>query len=148
MKAPVRLGVIGCGRLTERLYLPAFKSLSGGRVVAVADCSKERRDLIASQIRGCRAFESTEALLDQAQADGVIVATPTETHMALARLALRRGLAVLIEKPLGRSLDEVNEMEALAASSGGLVMMGFNRRHSRYVKRLQQIVIDNVRPRM
>ena len=88
MSEPVRLGVIGCGRVTERLYLPAFGRLSNARVVAVADRSQERRDFVSSRLRGCRAYASAEALLDQALVEGVIIATPPETHIALAEAAL------------------------------------------------------------
>jgi predicted dehydrogenase len=138
MTPPVALGVIGCGRVTERYYVPAFSQLREVRVAAVADRSDARRRLIADHFPGCRAFDSADALLDEAAVQGIVIATPPETHLDIARLALRRGLAVLIEKPLARSDALANGLPSLEPLAERRVMLGFNRRYWDAVRRLRE----------
>ena len=140
MSRPVAIGIIGCGRVTERYYLPAFVRLPELRVVAVADRSEARRVLVASRLRGCRAFASAEALLDVASVEGIVVATPPDTHLAIAESALRRGLSAFIEKPLARSDGEGDGWRALEAVADRPVMLGFNRRYWEPVRRLREIL--------
>jgi predicted dehydrogenase len=138
MNAPLALGVIGCGRVTERYYVPAFARLLEIRVAAVADRSEARSRLIAARFPGCRAFDSAEALFDGTAVQGVVIATPPETHLDIARLALRRGLAVFVEKPLARSDGAEDELPSLETLPDRLVMLGFNRRYWDAVRRLRE----------
>lgn len=139
MNMPLSVGLIGCGRVAERLYLPALLRLAEARVVAVADPIRGRRDLISSQIPDCVSFSSAKELLRQMRIAAAIITTPPTTHVAMATLALRAGIPVLVEKPLAPSMAEVGSLEALIASSDGSLMMGFNRRHWEPVRRLRQI---------
>jgi predicted dehydrogenase len=134
---PLRLGLVGCGRAAERYYVPAFAGLREARLVAVADPLPERRRLIASSIPGCVGFSSADALLQRGTVDAVIVATPPATHTVVATLALRAGLPVLVEKPLAPSLEEVRQLERVAACSTGSLMVGFTRRYWDPVRKLR-----------
>lgn len=140
MSSPLAIGVIGCGRAAERYYLPAFSRISEARLVAVADPLSERRDLISARLAGCSAFASAEELLERASVAALIVTTPPATHLAVATLALRAGIPVLVEKPLARSMAGVPDLEAIAAASRGAVMMGFSRRYWTPVRRLREIM--------
>src|SRR5262245_54787210 len=142
VSVPLNIGLIGCGRAAERYYLPALSRLAEARLVAVADPLRERRELISSGIPGCLTFTSAEALLQKARIAAVIVATPPATHIAMAMLALSAGIPVLVEKPLAPSLAGVRELEALAASAKGSVMMGFSRRYWEPVRQLREILYN------
>lgn len=138
MSPPVRLGLIGCGRAAERLHVPAIGRATATRLAGVFDPARSRRELIASGHAGCRVFESPEALVDSGQVDAVIVASPSESHVDMASLALRAGLPVLVEKPLAGSLDEGKRLEAVQRSTGVAVMVGLNRRWWGPAVRLRQ----------
>jgi predicted dehydrogenase len=132
--------LFGCGRAAERLHLPALAALKEARLVAVADPVSERRTLLASVTPGCRAFASAEALLQQVRVTALLIATPPETHVALATLALRAGIPVFVEKPLALSVADGESLAALAASANGSVMVGFNRRYWEPIRRLREIL--------
>jgi len=138
METPLRIGLIGCGRAAERIYIPALSRLKEARLVAAADPISERRDLISSSAPGCQAFSSAEELFQEAEVAAVIVTTPSTTHIAVATVALNAGVSVLCEKPLAPSMAGVEELETLVNSSRGLFMMGFNRRHWKAVNQLRQ----------
>ena len=128
MSAPVRLGLLGCGRAAERLHVPAIGGATATRLAAAFDPIPSRRDLIASTQSGCRAFESAESLVESGDVDAVIVASPAESHVEMASLALRASLPVLVEKPLAGSLGDGQRLEAVQQSTGVPVMVGLNRR--------------------
>lgn len=143
MKAPLNIGLIGCGRAAERLYLPAFSRLkSRARLVAAVDPIYQRRELILSQVPGCKLFASAEALLREADVAALIIASPPETHVPMTEMALRAEIPVLVEKPLALSLVEARNLEELLAYSNGWVMMAFNRRYWVPVCKLRQVISD------
>lgn len=138
MSAPVRLGLLGCGRAAERLHVPAIGRATATRLAGVFDPIRSRRELIASGQAGCRVFESAESLVDSGGVDAVIVASPAESHVEMASLALRASLPVLVEKPLAGSLGDGQRLEAVQRSTGVPVMVGLNRRWWAPALRLRQ----------
>jgi predicted dehydrogenase len=128
MNAPVRLGLLGCGRAAERLHVPAIGPATATQLAGVFDPIRSRRELIASSQARCRVFESAESLVDSREIDAVIVASPAESHLVMASLALQAGLPVLVEKPVAASLDEGKRLEAVQRSTGVSLMVGLNRR--------------------
>lgn len=107
---PLRLGLVGCGRLAELGYVPAAAGLSSVDVAAVADPDPARRSVVAGLVAstsdphaegggapGC--YGDARAMLDHEALDGLVLATPAAAHLADATLAAEHGLPVLVEKP-------------------------------------------------
>ena len=136
----VRLGLIGCGRAAELLYLPALANVPQVDLVAVADPIPSRRELIASALPSCAAFDSAEAMVLGTDVQAAVVATPPATHVAAARPVLAAGLPVLIEKPLALSLTEAHQLETLGPAAERAVMVGFNRREWEPLLRLREVL--------
>ncbi len=59
-------------------------------------------------------YRTAEEMLDAEELDFVDIATRPDTHLGLLRLALERGLAVIVQKPLAATLEEAREMARLA----------------------------------
>ena len=127
MTEPVRLGLVGCGRLAESGYVPACARAAGVTLSAVADPDPTRR---ARALASCPAahdvaeFPDAAALLAGADVDAVVLATPASAHVADAALAAGRGVPVLVEKPPAPDAAGAAQLVAL----GPLVRLGFNRR--------------------
>lgn len=138
MSDRVRIGMAGCGRAAERIYLPAFEQVEAARLVAVADPSLERRRIVADAA-GADAFGSLEEMLS-CEPDAVIVATPPETHGELAEAALRAGCSVLIEKPLASTLTDARRVVEMVEETGRPVLVGFNRRRLAAAGRLRRLL--------
>ena len=143
----LKLGLIGCGRAAEHLYAPVLARAAGVQVIAATDPVAERRDLVARRLPECRAVRSAEELVRLPGLDGVIVATPPAEHAAVARLARRADLAVLIEKPLAATLEEALEMAGFFRGYRRTVMVGFNRRRWRAIVRLKRALRVSPAPR-
>jgi len=128
VSGPVRIGLVGCGRLAEQGYVPAAGVARDVRLVAVADPSADRRAAVAAVAARpgapVEAHADAAALLAGTPVDAVVLASPAAAHLADAELAVAAGVPVLVEKP--PAPDAVGAA-ALAALGGG-VRVGFNRR--------------------
>ena len=95
---PLRLGLVGCGRLAELGYAPAAQAADGLQIVAVADPDRRRRGLVAAQL-GASAHARLSELLAATPLDGIVICTPPEDHEQAAAAAAQAGLTALVEKP-------------------------------------------------
>src|SRR5262245_25801238 len=106
----IRVGVIGAGHWGPNL-IRDFRGGEGlaeprSRVVAIAERDAHRRAQVLARYPDVEGHADGEELIARDDLDAVVIATPTSTHHRLARAALLRGLHVLVEKPLARTVEE------------------------------------------
>jgi predicted dehydrogenase len=106
----LRLGVIGLGNIGQQ-HIKHILDGAVGRCAITALASRQISPL-AAQI-GARHYQNYQALIDSGDCDAVLVATPTMSHLDIGRSALGAGLHVLMEKPIGLSVAEGEELLAL-----------------------------------
>jgi predicted dehydrogenase len=139
MNEPLSIGLIGCGRVAERYYLPALARLpTEARLIAAADSVQARARLATTFFPECRVFSSASELLQYTPVRAVIIATPPASHVGTTIDALRAGLPVLVEKPLATCSAELGDIEELGSLPNTQVMMAFNQRHWEPVCRLKE----------
>jgi predicted dehydrogenase len=109
----IRVGICGYGYWGPTLAR-SFAANPAFRMVAVADSRPERQAKARDTFNSVRTFENAEELIDSGDIDAVAIATPVSTHYPLAARALRRGLHVLVEKPLAASVAEAEELVEIA----------------------------------
>lgn len=114
------IGVGSLGRHHARIHA-ALSNEGKTEFVGVCDTNADTANKIAAE-QNCRAFTDWRELLDKT--DAVSIATPTETHSEIAVEFLKRGVHVLVEKPMARSLAEADLMIETAAKSGAKLMVG------------------------
>jgi len=122
----LRVGVIGVGHL-GRHHARILAALDGVRLVAVVDTVREKATEIAAAT-GARAMFDARDLLGEV--DAVTVAVPTEAHRDVSVPFLERGTAVLVEKPMARSLAEADDILAAARASGATLAVGQTERYN------------------
>jgi predicted dehydrogenase len=118
--------VIGVGHL-GRHHARILSTLDDVRLTAVVDKLPERAAEIAASTGSTPLTDSAE-LLDRV--DAVTVAVPTELHRDIALPFLERGVSVLVEKPMARTLAEADEMLAAASASGATLAVGHTERYN------------------
>lgn len=94
------------------------------RVHAVAELSPERRDYVHGLYPAVQITEDFDSICADQAIDAVVIATPVATHFKIGMKALEGGKHILVEKPLARSVAEVEELEKLAARKNLQVMVG------------------------
>ena len=120
MTQALRVGVVGVGYL-GRFHALIYSRLPGVHLVGVADIDGTRAEAVASEA-GCSAFADPFALIGTVDAVSVVV--PTTAHLDVAGPYLRRGVHMLLEKPVAPDLAQGSEIVRLAEAAGVTLQIG------------------------
>jgi predicted dehydrogenase len=124
--APLRVAVVGVGHLGKH-HARLLTGLDGARLTAIVDTDPGRAAAAAGE-SGARVLSDYRDLFGVVEA--VTVAVPTELHREIALPFLERGIAVLVEKPMTRTLAEADELIAAANASGATLAVGHTERYN------------------
>jgi len=119
----ITLAQIGCGYWGPNL-LRSFSAQKDAWVKYVVDPSEERRRYVRENFPRTAPIDSLEAVLADPDVQALVVATPADTHFDIAHRGLRAGRHVFVEKPLARSVAEVDLLAAAAAERRLTLMAG------------------------
>ncbi len=123
-KDTIGVGFIGAGDISI-LHAAAVKKCPGAKLVGLWNRNQDRANQRAKEF-GCRNYASPEELVADPAIDAVFVLTNLETHLEYTALALGMGKHVLVEKPVGVSVAEIERMKALADAKDLVCMPGHN----------------------
>jgi UDP-N-acetylglucosamine 3-dehydrogenase len=134
----LRIGLAGLGSM-GRNHLRVLSNRERCRLVAVADPARDSVVLAVDQC-GAQGFDEPLAMIEEAELDGLVVASPTMSHLGLALAAIERGIAVLVEKPLAASVDEGVRIVTAARRRGVPVQVGHVERFNPAVLELGRLL--------
>lgn len=137
------IAVIGSGRWGINHVRTAHQIL-GSEHVIVCDASETARSKVAAVSPVIRFTTDIEQLLADANVRAVIVATPAETHYAVAKKCLERGKHVLVEKPITLVTGEAKDLIEIAARNNCRLMVGHVLLYHPAVVKLKAMVRDGV----
>jgi predicted dehydrogenase len=125
----LKTAVIGVGSLGKHHARNYAEIARAGKTefVGVCDSSEETARKIAGE-NACEYYTDWRALVDKT--DAVSIVTPTETHAEIACAFLEKGVHVLVEKPIARTLQEADKMIETAEKSGAKLMVGHLERYN------------------
>ena len=116
----IRWALVGTSDFALEWIAPALARAKGSSLAAVVSRDRSRAAAAAAQVGAAEAYASIEAI-DRDLVDGVVLVTPNSAHAAGAIAALRRGLHVIVEKPMSHSVAECEKMIAAAERSGTML---------------------------
>jgi predicted dehydrogenase len=122
----IRVAVIGVGALGKH-HARILAAMPDAELVAIVDINEARAREIAGLVNASPFTNASEVL---SRVDAVTVAVPTESHLDVAIPFLRRGIGVLVEKPLARNASEAQQMIDAAAASGAVFGVGHTERYN------------------
>jgi predicted dehydrogenase len=114
----IGVAFIGAGDVAT-LHAEGVKQCSDVKLVGLWNRSPAKGEERAAQF-GCKTYPSAEGLVSDPEVDAVCVLTNLETHLHYALLAIRAGKHVLVEKPAGNSVQEIQQIKAAADKAGVL----------------------------
>ena len=123
----IRVGLLAYGAIGHE-HNEAVQATSGLLLAAVCDTNPERVQAALSLAPDASPFSDATAMLDSGLIDLVVVSTPPNSHYDWAKAALQRGIHVVLEKPMALTSDQCDELMALAADQGLLLVVYQNRR--------------------
>ncbi len=141
VKDRIRVGVIGVGYM-GRLHAEKLAALAlddeGLEFVGVADVRPERARGVANRLE-TSAWPDHRPVFEQA--DAVVVAVPTVSHFDIVRDALHAGVDVLVEKPIAATLDEAEQLLALARAGERILQVG----HLEWFNGAMSVIREHIR---
>jgi predicted dehydrogenase len=137
----LRIGVVGCGRVTKDLHLPALRRLPEVGVGALADVDPERLEAVATQFGIAHRHTDYRALLDDPSIEAVAVCVPAQFHTEVALAALDAGKHILVEKPLALSLEDCTRVAERSTQAGRKAAMGLNLRFHPFVQHAREMIM-------
>jgi predicted dehydrogenase/nucleoside-diphosphate-sugar epimerase len=120
----MRVGIVGCGRVADH-HLRHIQRTGSGEVVGLVDSDPESLRRLGAKYGASNLHSTLEALLQSTPVDVVHICTPPFDHYSLAQTAVRRGVHVLVEKPIAFSAGEVAQLYREASRRGVLVCPDF-----------------------
>jgi predicted dehydrogenase len=139
---PLRVAVVGTGGWGEH-HARIFARRTDTRLVGVLGRDRGRTEQRAGRY-GSRAYTDLDTLLETERPDLVSVCLPNEQHYPLTLALVRRGLPLLVEKPLVFDLEEADTLLAEAASRDLFFAINFNHRYAEPVLRARQAIQDGL----
>jgi hypothetical protein len=137
-----QISIIGAGMVAQELHLPAIQYLEHA-VSVVVDTEPEVRRQAKRRFKAARTASDLDAI-DQSNTDLCIVCSPPDSHFAIAKTLMNRGVNLLIEKPLVNNLEEFDALNALDASGSARCFAGQMRRFFPNVRLLEQTLASGV----
>lgn len=123
-----RIGVIGLGGIAQLVHLPILSKLDNVEICGIAEINKNRLKFIGEKFSIPNQYTNYLEMLEVQNPDAVIIATPTNTHSAIALDCIKSKKHILIEKPVARNLKEAKEIYSTAKKNNTIAMVGMNLR--------------------
>jgi predicted dehydrogenase/threonine dehydrogenase-like Zn-dependent dehydrogenase len=124
----VRVGIVGPGSFVRAVHLPNLRADGAAPIVAVA----ARRGSVATDVARTaggevEAVTDWRRVIEHPDVDLVLIGTRHDSHAEIAAATLRAGKAVFVEKPLGLSREQIDEVWKAGGGEDAPLAIGFNR---------------------
>ncbi len=136
----LRAAVVGVGYL-GRFHAQKYAALPGVELIGVVDADAQRAREIATEV-GTTAYSDYRELLDKA--DIVSIAVPTQFHYEVAKECLEAGVHILLEKPITQTVEEADELIAIATGKNLVFQVGHLERFNPAVMALKGVLKNPV----
>ena len=134
----IGVGFIGAGDIAI-LHAAAVKKVPGAKLVGLWNRSQDRAKQRAAEF-GCKNYATPEELVKDPAIHAVFVLTNLESHLEYTKLALDHGKHVLVEKPVGVTVGEIEQMKAAADAKKLVCMPGHNYVYEQSMTRTHDLV--------
>ena len=138
----VRVGLVGAGWIGAHHGTNILDN-PHAELVAVCDPDQEKAGAFAARTASrARLYARFEDLLEHAQLDAVVIASPNAAHAEQAVAAARAGKHIYLEKPMGITLESCREAALAVARAGVKCRMGYHRRFNPLVSHAKQLIAE------
>ena len=129
---------IGCG-FFSRIQMEAWQRVSGSRIVAACDLDRTKAEVFATDF-GLRPYTDAAEMIEAECPDFADIATRPSTHPALVEETARRGIPILLQKPMAETWAEACQIAETARRSGIRLMMNENWRRQAWYRKIHELI--------
>ena len=124
----LRIGILGAGPISQAAHFDATRKARNAELVAICDAAEDLLQRAAAIHQPQRTYTDFGAMLADPAVDAVIIGVADQFHVPLAQRALLAGKHVLVEKPLGVSVEECEALRQVVVETGLVLQIGNNKR--------------------
>jgi D-galactose 1-dehydrogenase len=128
----IKLGIVGVGKIVRDQHVPSINKTSVFEIVATASRN--------ASLDGVDAYKDIETMLESTDMDAVALCMPPQYRYSAAQVALSKGKHVLLEKPPGATVSEVDQLVALAQQNDVSLYATWHSRHGAAVEQAKSIL--------
>lgn len=138
MDKKIKWGVIGSGRIAERRTIPGILEAKNAELVMLMDTNAENVERLGKQWNVAYTTDIDELLSSDVEA--VYIATPVFCHKEHAVKAAKAGKHILLEKPIGMSTEEADDILCACSQAGVKLAMGFMMRYHAHHVQVKELI--------
>jgi predicted dehydrogenase len=135
----MKIGVVGCGYWGPNLVRNLIQ-LNKVDELYCCDLDSKKLERVQSLFPSVKSFKDHKEMLKMPDLDGVVIATPVNTHYPLAKEFLDEGIHVMVEKPLTHSQESSAKLIKLAEEKKRILMVGHTFEYTAAVNKIKEIV--------
>jgi predicted dehydrogenase len=124
----LRVGVLGAGQISQAAHFEACRKAKNAELFAICDVAEDLLERMSAVHAPRKAYADYDAMLADPDVDAVIIAVADQFHVPMALRALEAGKHVLVEKPMGVTVEECEELCGAARATGLVVQVGTEKR--------------------
>jgi len=136
----VKLGCIGCGSPMRVMFGPILKYLENGELVAVMDINESKARWAQKMYKVKRIYTDLDEMLKDDEIEAVIVGSPHHLHREHVIKAAQAGKHILCEKPMGRTIEECDEMIKACRENKVIMMIAYMKRFDKSMRYARQLI--------
>jgi len=138
----LRWGVIGAGGIADRRTIPGMMMAEHAELVAVMEIDPEHAEQLRQKYHAKRAYVSEAELLADPEVDAVYIASPVVMHAKQARMAAEAGKHILLEKPIGMTSEEGQQVLDHCAEKNVKIAAGLMMRFGAHANNMKAAIAD------
>ncbi len=136
----IKWGVIGCGGIADRRTIPGMIESDNVELVAVMDANLDAAKRVAAKYGVDNAFDNYNDLLNMDEIQAVYIASPVFCHKEQCIAAAKAKKHIFLEKPMGLSVTEAEEIADICKQEGVKLGVAFMMRFHNYHQKMREII--------
>ena len=124
----LRVGVLGAGQISQAAHFEACRKARTAELYAVCDVAEDLLERVAAIHAPKKIYCDYDTMISDPEVDAVIVAVADQFHVPMALKAVKAGKHVLVEKPMGVTVEECEALCDVATTPGLVVQVGTEKR--------------------
>ena len=124
----LRIGVLGCGPVSQIAHFDACRKARNAELYAICDLAEDLRQKMAAIHEPQVTYSDLDDMLADPLVEAVIIGTADQFHVPLCQKVIAAGKPLLVEKPLGVTIEECEQLRESVRKKGLLLQVGHNRR--------------------
>lgn len=140
----LRVGILGCGPIAQFAHFEACQKARNAELYALCDAAPDLLERMTVLWQPNVAYSTYEAMLADPAVEAIIIATADAFHLPAAIRAVEAGKHVLVEKPVGTSLEACFDLQTKAHQQGVQVQVGHMKRFDPGIAQAHRFIRDEI----